>query len=118
MYVRNMYTRNFIYVYSPSSMETWLKRTPEEFKTSFLFNFSILLTIISLPCSVLLLLQSFSPVRPAHLRKAIKGPGRSQSYSVQRDCVCVLMDRVTGTLPLCRELYVFVYLCDRVGMFL
>ena len=38
---------------SPSAMQTLLKRTPEKFKTSFLSNFSILLTTIVLPCSIL-----------------------------------------------------------------
>ena len=34
---------------SPSAMQTLLKRTPEKFKISFLFNFLILLTITGIP---------------------------------------------------------------------
>ena len=47
------YVHIYIYIYIYIYMQTWLKRTLEKFKTSFLFNFSIFRTIILLPCSIL-----------------------------------------------------------------
>ena len=69
---------------------------------------------------LLLLLLGCSPVSSDRTdeysrrrQQKVSGDPRDYLYS-EGMCVCLIMDRVTGTLPLCGELC--VYLCDKVGM--
>ena len=74
--------------------------------------------LINIRCGIVvfeLLSSQLWSNRPTLLRKATEDPGWSHRSSVQRGgvCVCVLMNRVPGTLPLCGELCVYQFV--RVG---